>query len=136
MTDSRPSTVLTWIKFNAVGIGGVGVQLAALTFFVSVVALPVLPATFLAVETAVLHNFIWHECWTWAHRTRGNRGGLLGRLVRFNLANGAISLAGNVALMWLLVQQAGLHFLPANILSIVACSVVNFLAGDRLVFRR
>jgi putative flippase GtrA len=37
--------------------------------------------------------------------------------------------------MRLLVGQGHLPPLPANVLSIAACSVLNFLASDRLVFR-
>ncbi len=124
-----------WLKFNAVGIAGIGVQLLALTVFKSGLRLNYLAATFLAVETAVLHNFFWHERWTWAERTR-NAGGVAGRLARFHLANGLISIAGNLVLMWLLVSRLFMHYFPANLIAIATCSIVNFLASDRLVFRK
>jgi putative flippase GtrA len=93
-------------------------------------------ATFLAVETAVLHNFAWHEHWTWAERTRLTTGGVIGRLVRFHLANGLISIAGNLILMWVFVSQLRLHYFLANLIAIGTCSIMNFFASDRLVFRR
>ena len=76
------TSVLRWVKFNAVGIIGVGVQLVVLTVLTSGLDLHYLPATFLAVESAVLHNFMWHERWTWRDRTRGPKGGWIGRLLR------------------------------------------------------
>ena len=90
-----------------------------------------------AVEAAVLHNFFWHERWTWIERTKLSAGArrVLGRLVRFNLANGLISIAGNVVLMWVLVGQFHLHYIPANLFAIGSCSILNFLVSDRLVFR-
>ena len=50
---------------------GVAAQLAALAFFNRVLGLGALIATAAAVETAVLHNFIWHERYTWADRIAG-----------------------------------------------------------------
>jgi putative flippase GtrA len=125
----------TWLKFNAVGIAGIGVQLAALTILRSGLGVDYLLATFLAVETAVLHNFVWHERWTWVERTRLNEGGVIGRLFRFHLANGMISIAGNLVLMWVFVSRLHLHYFLANLLAIGTCSIVNFFASDRLVFR-
>jgi len=125
----------TWLKFNAVGIIGVGVQLAALAILRTGLGADYLVATFLAVEAAVLHNFIWHERWTWVERTRQKAGGVIGRLFRFHLSNGLISIAGNRVLMWLFVSRLHLHYFLANLIAIGTCSIVNFFASDRLVFR-
>jgi len=125
----------TWLKFNAVGIVGIGVQLAALAILRTGLGVDYLIATFLAVETAVLHNFVWHERWTWVERTRQSAGGVVGRLFRFHLANGLISIAGNLVLMWLFVSRLHLHYFLANLIAIGTCSIVNFFASDRLVFR-
>ena len=57
-----------WLKFNSVGAIGIGVQLSVLTLLAGHLGLNYLLATALAVETAVLHNFVWHEKWTWADR--------------------------------------------------------------------
>ena len=125
-----------WLKFNAIGIVGIVVQLLMLTFLTSGMKLNYLVATVLAVETAILHNFVWHERWTWVERTRLSAGRMIGRLVRFHLANGVISILGNLFLMWLFVSRLALHYFPANLIAIAACSVVNFFASDRLVFRK
>lgn len=124
-----------WLKFNAVGIIGIGVQLLALTFLASVLKFNYLVSTFLAVETAVLHNFVWHERWTWIERTRETASGVIGRLIRFHLTNGLISIGGNLLLMWVFVSQLHVHYFVANLIAIVACSIVTFFASDRLVFR-
>ena len=124
-----------WLKFNAVGIIGIGVQLLALTIFASGLKLNYLMSTFLAVEMAVLHNFVWHEHWTWVERTRLMAGHRLRRLIRFHLTNGAISIGGNLFLMWILVSKVHLHYFVANLIAIGTCSVVNFFASDRVVFR-
>lgn len=44
------------------------------------------------------HNFVWHERWTWADRVPVH-GHFMKRLLYFHLANGTVSLAGNLILM-------------------------------------
>ena len=120
-----------WLKFNAVGAIGIAVQLAALALFASGLKINYLLATALSVEAAVLHNFIWHELFTWADRRTTNP---LGRFFRFNLTTGAVSIAGNLLSMKLLVGVMGMSYLPANLLSIAACSLLNFVIADRAIF--
>jgi putative flippase GtrA len=61
-------TFVRWWRFNFVGGIGIVVQFGALFFLKSVLHLHYLAATALAVEIAVLHNFLWHERFTWADR--------------------------------------------------------------------
>jgi putative flippase GtrA len=124
-----------WLKFNLVGAIGIVVHLAVLGILNSVLRLDYLPATALAVEAAVVHNFLWHERFTWADRASVTRRQALLRLVRFNLTTGAVSILGNVLLMRLLVGQAHLPSLVANLASIAGCSLVNFLVSEYIVFR-
>jgi dolichol-phosphate mannosyltransferase len=126
--------VLRWLQFNAVGGIGIAVQLAALTLLKTVLGVHYLWATALAVETAVIHNFVWHELWTWRDRRGGFRQAL-GRLVRFNLTTGALSIVSNLVFMRLLVGRFGLHYLLANLIAIALTSVANFLVSEFLVFR-
>lgn len=124
-----------WLKFNAVGVAGIVVQVAALAFFKSGLQIQYLAATAMAVEIAVLHNFFWHEKWTWVDRTGSQRAGRFGRLVRFNLSNGALSILGNLVFMRLLVGRFKIPYLVGNLATIGVCSLLNFLIADRLVFR-
>jgi putative flippase GtrA len=93
-------------------------------------------ATALAVEMAVLHNFAWHERFTWRDRCSVHWTEVAGRLLRFNLTTGMISLLGTTAIVKYLVAQHGLHVFFANIIAIPCCSMLNFLASDLLVFRK
>ncbi len=121
------------VVFVVVGAIGYAVQTAALWLLVAHAHLPVVAATLAATELAVLHNFTWHQRWTWADRPSGTAEAL-GRLLRFNVANGGVSLAGGTMLMALLVHGLGLHYLAANAVTVGACSAVNYIAGDRWVF--
>jgi hypothetical protein len=60
-------------------------------------------ATAVAVAGAVIHNFAWHRRWTWRDRAHDR---VVTAFVRFALANGAVSLAGNIMAMALLVGFA------------------------------
>ena len=124
-----------WLKFNFVGALGVGVQLGALAMLVSGFRVNYLAATALAVELAVLHNFFWHEHFTWKDRASLSRHQVLGRLLRFHLSNGLISLAGNLLLMRLLAGALHVNYMAANVASIAALSIVNFAASHTFVFR-
>jgi dolichol-phosphate mannosyltransferase len=128
---------LRWLKFHAVGVIGVVVQLGFLAFFKGVLRMHYLVATALAVEVAVLHNFWWHERWTWIERTRAAPGfGLLmERLLRFNLTSGSISILSNLVLMRIFVGQFHVQYLAANLFTIVTASLANFLLSEFFAFK-
>jgi len=126
--------MMRWLKFNAVGGLGIAVQMGVLLCLKSGLDLNYLPATALAVEAAVVHNFIWHERYTWADRVRPSWEKSPPRLLRFNLTTGFISIAGNLALMKLLVGCGHMNYLVANGVAIVLCSMANFLVSEGWVF--
>ena len=127
--------LIRWARFNAVGLMGVTVQIAMLSCLRGVWNLHYLPATALAVETAVLHNFFWHERWTWSDRTATADTSVSSRLLRFNMTVGAVSIVQNLLLMELLVAGLNLHYLPANLLAIASCSTLNYFSSNWLVFK-
>ena len=127
-------TWLRFVRFNAVGAAGIGVQLAAVWFLTSVAPVHYLAATSAAVALAVVHNFVWHWRWTWADRAVA--GGPAVLFVRFAAANGALSLGGNLVVMAVLVPYARLAPVVANAIAIGLSGLVNFWVGDVVVFRR
>jgi putative flippase GtrA len=129
-----PPAVDRLLKFNAVGVIGIGAQLAALAFFHRAVGLDYLPATALAVECAILHNFAWHVRWTW--RDRAKTGATFARLLRFNFSTGLVSLVCNLAGMRVLTVGYRVPYLAANLMSIAAGAIANYVVADLFVFRR
>jgi putative flippase GtrA len=126
-------TGIRWLKFNAVGGIGIGVQLVVLAALKTGLRLDYLLATGLAVEAAVIHNFLWHERFTWADRVSESRWA---RFAKFNLTTGLFSIVGNLVLMKALVGWVGMNYLVANGITIGLCSLVNFVVSDRVVFAR
>jgi putative flippase GtrA len=129
--DRRRQSGVRWLKFNAVGAGGIVVQLAALAVLKSAVQMNYLAATALAVEAAIIHNYFWHERFTWVDRTTGDSWM---RFLKFNLTTGMFSIVGNVVLMRCFVTGLHMHYVAANMLTIATCSAVNFLVSDLIVF--
>jgi len=152
--QSAPSTLVRWCKFNFVGGIGIVVQFAALFLLKSVLHFNYLAATAIAVESAVVHNFVWHEQFTWVDRIKSDRikhdevtsDGIkpdrlwlswrrsLPRFLRFNLTNGCVSILGNLALMRVMVGQGHMNYLVANAIAIAFCSLANFVVSNEWVF--
>ena len=139
-----------WLKFNAVGAMGIAVQFACFGLLFSLLRIDYMAATALAVEAAVLHNFVWHQRFTWKERAAGEVGGeargiggeaggmpreTAMRLLRFHAGNGLVSIVGNLALMHALVGGMHLNHYLATGISIAACSLLNFAVSEWFVFR-
>lgn len=127
--------MLSWVKFNLVGVLGFALQTAVLFVFTHATPqVSYFAATAIAVELAVLNNFVWHQRWTWKDRPSATTKETLGRLVRFNLTSGVFSISGNLLFMSVLVGRFGLPTGPANLASVAACSIVSFVLADRIAF--
>lgn len=115
-----------WGRFNLVGVLGMLFQLLLLWALNRLLGGRYLLASVLALELTLVHNFCWHRHYTWRERADA----AWHQLLRFHIANGSVSLIGNVLLMRLLVAHLGLPVIVANLLAIVCCSLVNFALGE------
>ena len=122
-------------RFSLTSLAGVGVQLTVLPALVHGFRVPYLVATAVAVVAAIGHNFVWHWHWTWSDRNLSpvEAASAFGR---FALTNGFVSLAGNLLAMPLLVGFAGVAPVPANLVAIVICGLLNFWLADHVAFRQ
>lgn len=126
--------MMRWTRFAGVGLMGFSVQLVTLHLLMMVTGIPYPLAVLIAVEAAILHNFAWHEGWTWRDRRHLLRTTRTVRWLRFNAASGAVSLAGNALLTIVLVEAFGVPVLPANVAAIAALTAINYLLADRFAF--
>ena len=113
----------TVARFYIVGLMGIPVQLVTLGLLSKVIQ-PDL-ATALAVETAIVHNYLWHQRWTWPDRH--------GSFWRFNATTGAVSIGMNT-IVAKVFTVAGVPLVPANALAIAVCSILTYIAVSRLAF--
>lgn len=121
-----------WSVFNAVGLAGFVVQIAAIAVLTRHFGWSAFVATAAALELAALQNFLGHSRWTWGERPVTGIRGWLRRYGRYQLAKTA-SLVGNLAITALLVD-VGLPPEIANTAAVLACAVPNYLASEHLVF--
>jgi putative flippase GtrA len=138
MAKSRQLSQLMihFIRFNVVGVFGFALQSGALFVLTHISpSVGYLAATAAAVELAVLNNFVWHQYWTWRDRPSATTSETLRRLVKFNITNGLVSLAGNLILMSVLVGRLRLPVAPAYLISVTTCSIFNFVLVDRIAFQ-
>ncbi len=121
-------------KFNLVGLLGAALQLLLLYVLTKCFQMSAVAATPVAVEIVVLHNFAWHERFTWRDRQLKSLRQRAARLWRFHAGNGLTSLLGNTALAYCLVERLKAPVVPSAMRAIVICSLINFFVADRWVY--
>jgi dolichol-phosphate mannosyltransferase len=120
-------------RFAGVGMVGFALQLA-IVYALTSSGVNYLIATGLAVELTILHNFVWHELYTWRDTRATSAAAVAGRLLLFNASTAVVSITGNVILTASLVEF--LHVVPAvaNALAVAVLSIVNYTVASRWVF--
>lgn len=119
----RPTARRALPRFLAVGLAGVLINEAMLFLLRDVAGLPLLLASALATETAIIGNYVGNELFTFHLRELH-----LKRLLRFNTValGGLLLTVGTLA--WL-QPRTEWHYLVDNLLAIGAGSVWNFAAN-------
>jgi dolichol-phosphate mannosyltransferase len=115
--------------FVLVGGSGAVVNSVLLYLLYQRLQLPLILASVLAVEVAIVNNFLWNNRWTFGRRDLSVR--------RFATFNG-VSLGGlaiTTATLWLLVNHAGLPYLLANVLGIALATGWNFAINRAVTWR-
>jgi putative flippase GtrA len=121
-------------RFNLVGVLGAALQVLLFDLLMKRLHMPEVAAMPIAVEIVLLHNFFWHERFTWPDRTHLGLRQRTIRLWRFHAGNGLVSLAGNTLLTYCLVEQLKAPAATSAIAAIAFCAPVNFLITDRWVY--
>lgn len=127
----RASREVTKIKkFAAVGFTGVFVNSIALAFLVEWLSVPLVGASFLAVEIAIISNFLLNDSWTF--KDHKNTKPWIHRLISFNsLCVGGMII--NVAVLGIL-SSFGLYYLISNLCGIFVAMSWNFLSNRKLTW--
>ena len=116
------------IRFGLVGLSGVIVNTVILWGLVRGMGLPVLLASALATEAAILSNFLLNDRWTF--RTAAQEGMFVQRLLRFNgVALGGMAIT--TAVLAALTVHGHLPLLLANLLAVGAAMAWNYVVNSR-----
>jgi putative flippase GtrA len=126
----RPHNWMQLVKFCAVGGSGYVVNLCVFAACVELLDLHHLVAATVAFVVAVLNNFWWNRHWTF--RVRSGRAGF--QAARFFAVSVAAFLFA-AAILELLVSVASVAALPAQAISIIAATPLNFIGNKMWSFR-
>ena len=125
----RPHNWVQLVKFCLVGGTGYLVNLTVFAVCVHVLDLHHLVAATAAFVVAVTNNFLWNRYWTFRAR-RGHAGFQAARFFAVSVV--AFLFAATV--LELLVSVAGVAELPAQAISIVAATPLNFIGNKMWSF--
>ena len=125
---------MRFLKFGLVGLSGVLVNEGLLWLLTENFGLYYLLSAAIAVETAIVTNFILNDIWTFRdRRTPGNKS-LLGRGLKFNL----VSLGGlgiNIAILWTITEVVGISYIISNLIGIAGATLWNFTINTLWTWR-
>ena len=127
----HPHNWMQLLKFCIVGGSGYVVNLVVFTLAVEVAGLHHLLGATLAFVVAVTNNFWWNRHWTFAARD-GHAGFQAARFVTVGV--GAFVFAA--AVLELLVSAVGLAEVPAQAVSVVCATPLNFMGNKMWSFAR
>jgi len=121
------------IKFGIVGISGIVVNEGVLIYLKEFVRLALPVASVIAIELAILNNFVWNDIWTF--KSQDHRVSRWRRILSFHVvsAGGAII---NFAILNFLAYFVGIDYRAANIIGILIGFVWNFSLNRRLTWIR
>ena len=126
----KPHNWLQLMKFCAVGASGYVVNLCVFALFVGPLDAHHLVAATAAFAVAVTNNFWWNRHWTF--RARSGRAGF--QAARFFTVSVAAFIFA-AAMLELLVSVVGVAELPAQAISIIAATPLNFIGNKMWSFR-
>jgi dolichol-phosphate mannosyltransferase len=120
-------------RFGLVGLTGLAVNTLALAALTEVGGVYYLLSAVLASQVSTLWNFCLTDFWVF--RGRQSRRGRLGRLGLYALMNNA-ALALRAPMLFVLASLFGVHYLLANLLSLLVLTVVRFLVADMWIWAK
>ncbi|MBU0518750.1 GtrA family protein [bacterium] len=122
-------------KFNLVAWMGMIVNSACLYLFKGILHIPIIPAGLLAIEIAIIHNFLWHRYWTWNDRNGENPKSFFKHLLIYNSMTGLVDLVANITVLWSLTTFAGVHFMISNLCGMMLGPFIKFWLNEKVIFK-
>ncbi len=124
-----------FIRFGVVGASGVVVNQGLLMLIHGSLGWPLLLSSIIAIEAAILNNFLWSSTWIWRFDYDHSLRLILQKLAQYQAATLFTSMVVNASVLASLVYGLDVDYRLANLAGIAAGMGVNFLAGEFWVFR-
>jgi len=120
-------------RFGTVGASGLAVNMLALAALAGTAGVHYLAAAVIATQASTTWNFLLTERWVFSDRT--GRSGVLRRAALFFVMNNAALLLRG-PMLFLLVSVAGINYLAANLVSLLALTLTRFALADGWIWAR
>jgi len=122
-----PTGLGRFVRYCLIGMSGVVVNMGVLWALKSFGLLGTLRAGAVAVECAIVNNFLWNEIWTFRDRSlvRPRLTDRLWRFGHFNIICG-LGAVWHLGILWALAIQLQWHYLAANLLAIGLVTCWNY----------
>ena len=120
-----------FLYFMAVGLTGLVVNNLAMTMFTEVFHLYYLTSAFLATQASTLWNFMLTEFWVFGDRRAQSSSWK--RFIGFALINNALLVVRGPMIAGM-VEGLHMHYLGANLISIVAATMLRYLFADKFLW--
>ena len=144
---NRQSHIRQIVRFVSVGASGIFVNLSVLALLANQTKLGLVLASAIAIEISILTNFLLHnrftfqdvieaEAGTVAANAESSQSGpdFLRKLIAFNMASlGTASLS--LAIFTILHTYAGMFYLSAQLIGIVAAFLLNYQISSRIIWK-
>ncbi|MDJ0851162.1 MAG: GtrA family protein [Myxococcota bacterium] len=124
-----------FLRFAVVGASGVFVNQGLLMLLHGHFGWPLLAASVVAIETAILNNFFWSSVWIWRYDYERSFRRLLAKLLQYQVATLFTSMVVNSGVLAALVYGFSIDYRIANLAGIAAGMGANFAAGELWIFR-
>jgi len=122
------------LKFSAVGISGIFVNMGLLYILTDIVGIYYLSSALVAIEISIINNFCWNDLWTFRSRRELRFGRRLHRFLSFQM----VSIGGlliNMAVLYLLTDVAGIYYLVSNLCGIFAAFIWNYFTNRHITWK-
>jgi dolichol-phosphate mannosyltransferase len=136
MLDASLRKLVSSSRFATVGALGLVVNQVLLWLLYDVLHTGhLLISAAIATQGSTIFNFIGTESWVFGSRRTGGTLGLIKRFVVFDAVN-LSALAVRLPLLQVLYAGWHMNYLVANLISLVALTVLRFLIADLLIWSR
>ena len=121
-----------FMKYSLVGVSGVFVNLGLYLFLTRYYEISVVVAPLIAIESALISNFILNNFWTFGKRITQSR--IRVKFVKFHLVSGFSALINYSAFLTLFLVF-GLYDILANLIGIGLAAIVNYLINSNWTWK-
>ncbi len=131
--EALKTDFLRLFKFSIVGGIGAVISTVLLWILTEFVGLYYLFSSVIAIEIAILMQFLMNDRWTFKDEKTDSSGQLIKRIIKSNIWRSG-GLVVNISVLYILTEYMGVYYLISNILGIFCAFLLNYILESRLTW--